>query len=148
MRHLFITIAFAATTFLTAAANKPKPTYSPSAVASFQSTYANATEVNWTDMGNLYKVSFVANGKWATAFYEEDGSLVGVTRNISSLQLPKALQTSLKRRLNNGWVSDLLEFATEDGETYYVNIETADSKTILKSVRNKKWVVHQRIVKL
>lgn len=100
---------------------------------SFQSSFKTATDVDWTVSENFYKADFSLNGQYVAAYYDEAGQLIALTRNISSVQLPIALQTDLKKDHEGYWISDLFELANEQGTTYYVTLETADTKLILKS---------------
>jgi phosphotransferase system HPr-like phosphotransfer protein len=59
--------------------------------------------------------------------------MIALTRNISSLQLPIALQAELKKNYDAYWISDVMETATEEGTSYYITLETADAQVILKS---------------
>src|SRR5215831_5248567 len=73
---------------------------------SFKSTFKNATEVDWSVSQNIYKANFALNGQYAVAYFDASGEFIGVTRNISSTQLPIALQANLKSRYDNYWISD------------------------------------------
>src|SRR4051812_6669658 len=55
-------------------------------LASFNSYFKNATEVDWTVTQNFYKADFSLNGQYVAAYYDEAGELVAITRNISSTQ--------------------------------------------------------------
>lgn len=100
---------------------------------SFNSYFKNATEVDWTVSQNFYKADFSLNGQYVAAYYDEAGQLVAITRNISSTQLPISLQANLKKDHEDFWISDLFEVANEQGTTYYVTLENADTKLVLKS---------------
>ena len=121
---------------------------SAKALKSFQTTFTQATEAEWTITENYYKVQFLLNGQTITAFYNEDGKLISVTRNISSLQLPIILQTELKKEYNNYWITDLFEMSNDYGAEYYLTLEDADNKTILKSsVGSNAWTVYLKLRK-
>jgi hypothetical protein len=107
---------------------------SPTVVNSFNSSFKSATEVKWTITDNYFKAEFALNGQMVSAFYDTDGQMIALTRNISSLQLPIALQADLKRDYDAYWISDVMEVANEDGTSYYITLETADMQLILKSV--------------
>ena len=92
---------------------------SPRAVKSFNKSFKNATEVKWTVTDNYFKADFALNGQYVSAFYNEDGSMIALTRNLSSLQLPIALQADLKSNYNCYWISNVLEVANEEGTSYY-----------------------------
>lgn len=109
------------------------PDVNPSVVKSFHATFAAATDVEWTAGDHMYKARFVLNTQVVTAYYNPDGQLLGVTRNITSHQLPLSLQTTLKKGAEGAWISQLFELNNDEGTTYFVTLETADSKTVLKS---------------
>jgi hypothetical protein len=106
---------------------------SPRAVKSFNKSFKNATEVKWTVTDNYFKADFALNGQYVSAFYNEDGGMIALTRNLSSLQLPIALQADLKSNYNCYWISNVLEVANEEGTSYYITLETADEQLTLKS---------------
>ena len=110
---------------------------------SFQSSFKTATDVDWTVSENFYKADFSLNGQYVAAYYDEAGQLIALTRNISSVQLPISLQTDLKKDHEGYWISDLFELANEQGTTYYVMLENADTKLILKSAGSN-WTRYEK----
>lgn len=110
---------------------------------SFNSAFRNASDVQWKDCGGYYKADFSLNGQYVTAFYDQNASLMAVTRNISPVQLPVTLQTSLKKDYENYWVSDLFEVSNENGTSYYITVENGETKTILKSFGNT-WLTYKK----
>jgi len=73
--------------------------------------------------------------------------LMAMTRNISSVDLPMNLQASLKRHHNGYWISDLFEISNNDGTSYYITMENAGSKVVLKSSSDGNWSVFKKSVK-
>lgn len=112
----------------------------------FKTEFTSAREVEWTVGSNYYKATFVYNEKHVFAYYSESGELLGLTRYLSPVDLPLALQNSLKKNYESYWVSDLFEAAKGDGTNYYITLENADTKIILKSSGNT-WSVHNKIKK-
>ncbi len=110
---------------------------------SFQSSFKNATEVDWTVTNNFYKANFSLNGQYVAAYFDGSGNMMAITRNISSTQLPISLQTNLKNNYEGFWISDLFEVANEEGTTYYVTVENADTKLILRS-SSADWATYQK----
>jgi hypothetical protein len=106
---------------------------SQAAIKSFESSFKTATEVVWTINNDVYKADFNLNGQYISAFYDGDGKMIALTRNINSFQLPIGLQTSLKKKYENFWISDLFEVSNDQGTAYYLTLENADSKVVLKS---------------
>ncbi len=109
---------------------------SPGVLKSFQTTFTAAKSVEWTITPTMYKARFELNAQVVTAYYNAAGTLVGVTRNITSHQLPLALQTSLKKGHEAFWITELFELSSEEGTAYYATLETAEQKVVLKSTLN------------
>jgi len=132
---LTLTIALSLISFSSFASD---PDVNPAALHSFNKSFKNATEVNWTISHTFYKANFALNGQYVSAYYDADGKMIALTRNISSVQLPIVLQANLKKNYENFWISDLFEVTNEEGTSYYVTIENADTTMILKS-NNQNW---------
>ena len=132
MKRLLVTLTIALS-FISLSSFANADDVSPKAVKSFNKSFKNATEVKWTVTDNYVKADFALNGQYVSAFYNEDGSMIALTRNLSSLQLPIALQADLKSNYNCYWISNVLEVANEEGTSYYITLETADDQLTLKS---------------
>jgi post-segregation antitoxin (ccd killing protein) len=109
----------------------------------FHSSFKQAADVQWKDCGNFYKADFVMNGQYVTAFYDANAILLGVTKNISPVQLPVTLQANLKKSYDNYWVSEAFELSNETGTSYYVTVENGESKITLKSLGNT-WTTYKK----
>ncbi|MES1218965.1 MAG: hypothetical protein ABUT20_25890, partial [Bacteroidota bacterium] len=116
----------------------------PKAVNAFNTEFSTAQQVEWTVNPNYFRAAFDMNGQRIFAFYNTDGEFMGLTRNISSAQLPISLQTSLKKNYNNYWVSDLFEIANNDGTTYYITLEDGHKKVVLKSANGSDWGTYKK----
>ena len=118
---------------------------SDAALNSFKTSFANATEVNWTSYNDYYRVSFFEGEEYIVAYYNKDGERIALTRNINLKQLPLSLQVSLKKDYTNYWITDMFEVNnTEQGIAYYVTIENADSKIVLKSGYAMEWITFRK----
>jgi len=78
------------------------------------------------------------------AYYDNDGKLTAIVRNIVSDQLPISLLTSLKKEYTGYWISELFELASDDQTTYYVTLESADKKIVLRSNGVDTWDVYSK----
>ena len=110
----------------------------PAALKSFNKTFKNATEVSWTAGNEFYKANFTLSGQFVSAYYNVDGKMIALTRNISSTQLPIALQANMKKDYEGFWITDLFEMTNDEGTFYYVTLENADNSVVLKS-NNQDW---------
>ena len=137
MKRLFLTLTIALGLSLSSFANGEE--IAPAALQSFKSSFKNASEVTWSVSENFYKANFSLNGQYVAAYYDQQGTMIALTRNISSIQLPIVLQAGLKKDYDGYWISDLVEMANDEGTSYFITLETADTKLILKSTSKSDW---------
>ena len=143
MKRLFIILSLIGSTIFTTSYAADTKTL-PVVTHAFQSSFYGANDVKWEQVGVLYKVTFAINGEYSSAFYNGDGDLIALTRNITSLQLPQALKISLKKEMKDYWITDAFAVNIDGTSTYYVKLENADTNIMLKSVVDKKWEVYKR----
>ena len=100
----------------------------PIVLKSFQTTFSDAKDVEWIVGESLYKARFELSGQVVMAYYNTQGMLLAITRNITSHQLPLALQTTLKKGNEGLWITELFEMSNEQGTVYYATLENGESK--------------------
>ncbi len=111
---------------------------------SFKKEFASAQQESWTRVNNLNKVQFTMNGQILFAYLNDEGTLVGVYRNILSSQLPISLMTQVKDEYSGYWISSLFEVANDGLTTYYITLENADQQLVLKSENSANWTVFSK----
>jgi hypothetical protein len=124
-------------------ANNDK-TINQKAEQSFNKEFAQAKDVKWQKSGEMVKATFTLNEKVLFAYYNEAGDLVAITRNITTDQLPISLLTSLKKNYSDYWVSDLFEMVSNGESNYYITLENADHKVVLKSEDFASWSTYRK----
>jgi CRISPR/Cas system-associated exonuclease Cas4 (RecB family) len=147
MKKMILTMAiaissltgFADTTISKPVAANGVENVSEKVLDAFKTEFNTVNDVEWTIGSDYYKASFVYNEKHVFAFYNMDGELLGLTRYISPIDLPLNLQVSLKKNNDSYWISDLFEVAKNGMTSYYITIENADTKTVLKSTGGNDW---------
>ena len=139
---LMLTLALSLVSFSSFA--KGTEDVAPAALQSFKSSFKSATDITWSVSENFFKADFSLNGQFVAAYYDVTGKLIAITRNISSTQLPISLQASLKKSYDCFWISDLFEIANDEGTTYYMTLETGDTKTILKANGSSDWTIYKK----
>jgi len=127
---------------LSAFANEEK--VSSRVLYAFQTEFTTATEVEWKASSDYYVASFSMNGQRVNAYYNTDGNLMGITRNITSAQLPVALQNSMKKNYSGYWISNLFEVANNEGTSYYVTLESGSKKIVLQSSNGSDWSTYKK----
>lgn len=143
MKKMIMTLAIAVSTLSAFAGEE---TVTPQVLNAFKSEFSTAKEVAWTVSADYYKAAFTYNDKHVFAYYSTEGELLALTRYLSPDDLPLALLNNLKKNYSEYWISDLFEVAKNEGTNYYVTLEDADTKLVLKASGNT-WVTHQKTKK-
>jgi hypothetical protein len=146
MKKIIMTLAVALSTLCAFAAGEE--TVSSKVLTAFESDFVGAKEVAWTSSRDYYRADFIFNGQHVNAFYGTEGGLMAMTRYISSLDLPLSLQANLKKDYSNYWISDLFEVSNGEGTSYYITLENADSKVIMKSASGEGWKTYKKNTKV
>lgn len=123
-------------------------TVSQKVLSAFKSEFASAQQVNWSTGENFFKAEFTFNGQHVNAYYTTDGDLIGLTRNITVLDLPINLQANLKKSYSDYWISDLFEVNKSNSTSYYITLENADAQVVLKASASDDWSVYKKAKKI
>lgn len=143
MKKMIVTLAIAVSTISAFASDE---NVNQKVLDAFKTEFTTAREVEWTVGSNYYKATFTYNGKYVFAFYNENGELLGLARYLSPVDLPLALQNDLKKHYEGYWVSDLFESSKNESTNYFITLENAETKIILKSSGNN-WDVNSKVKK-
>jgi len=112
--------------------------------SAFKKEFTQAKEVSWQKTEAYYKATFKLNGETVNAYYNTDGSMLGIVHNMLSTQLPINLQTSLKREYENYWITDLFEYSRTDSNGYFITVENADQVITLQSTNGSSWSTYSK----
>lgn len=145
MKRIIMTLAIAASSLFAFAG---EGSISKNVLSAFSKEFAGATEVSWSEGPDYYRAAFIMNDQYISAFYSNRGELMGITRNISSLNLPLGLQSKIRKDYNGYWITDLFEVCNSEGTRYYITVENADKKITLKSDNDANWEMYQKATKL
>ncbi len=144
MKKIFLSLAAVALMGISAFANGNDELVSQKTLAAFKSDFSNATHTTWEQKDGFIKATFSFNGQVLCAYYDNDGFLKAVVRNIISDQLPLNLLSSLKKDYADYWITDLFEISADNETTYYVTVENAGKKIVLKSDGASYWNVFSK----
>lgn len=122
-------------------------TVSSNVLGTFTEKFGGAREVSWSNTDSYVKAAFKMNDQYMFAYFSENGQFIGVARNLASYQLPLNLQIELKKSAENGWITEVFEFATETETSYFATIENADQKIQLKSLGYNSWTAYKKTKK-
>ncbi len=82
-------------------------------------------------------------GQILDAYFDTNGNLIAVTRNILSNELPIHLFAELNKEYSGFWITDLFEISEEDGTSYYITLQFIDRELVLKSEGGESWEVYK-----
>ncbi len=120
----------------------------PARVSSvFSDDFFYASNVRWEANGEYYKASFDKHGMTVYAFYTGDGELMGVATYLLSNRLPGNLQSEIQGKYAGYWITDLFQFNINNNVGYFVTLENADRKIMLKAEENKSWSFYSEVKK-
>jgi len=96
--------------------------------------FAEATDVKWEKVADYYKASFIQDGLFLSAYFNEYNKLESTSRSIGTNMLPLVLQKDLSNKVSeSSWIADCFELSVGNGTEYYVVVENNDEKTIYQS---------------
>jgi hypothetical protein len=142
MKKMIMTVAIAISTI----AGFATETVNPQVLKSFNTSFNTAKEVKWIVTENYFEATFTYNDQHLYAFYNVDGELTALMRYISATDLSLTLQSELKKDYKDYWIADLFEVAKNGETNYYITLENADTKLVLKSEGNY-WNVFKKMKK-
>ena len=145
MKSLFILLT-AMSSYFAHAANPPAA-INPEVIKTFTRTFAHSSNVIWTVKGELHQANFEVSGKSATAFFNQAGELVVVTRNIQVSELPLVLQAKIQEKYAAFQVLEAMEASDEYSTRYYVTVADGKKKIILRSHGSAGWIQHMKVKK-
>jgi hypothetical protein len=145
MKPLFILLT-ALSSYFAQAANTPAEV-DPAVIKAFARTFAHSEKVTWSQKEDLYQASFEVSGRSATAFFNQAGDLVVVTRNIQVSELPLVLQAKIQEKYAAYKVIETMEASDDYSIRYYITIEDGAKKIILRSNGSNGWIQHKKVKK-
>jgi hypothetical protein len=146
-KNIVILIASLIITFSAAYANGNEKNVPETVTSAFTSDFSHAGNVKWELLDGYYKASFNEHGKTLFAFYTADAEFMGIASNLLSDRLPVSLQSEIKEKYSEYWISDLFHFNIKNTPGYFITLENADQKIMLKAEENKSWSFYSIVKK-
>ncbi len=118
-----------------------------SVMSAFRSDFSYASNVNWELFNGYYKASFNEHGITLYAFYTSDGEFMGLATYLLSDRLPISLQSEIKEKYKGYWITDLFHFNINNVPGYFITLENADRKIMLKAEKYNSWSFYSEMKK-
>jgi len=147
MKQIILSLATVLMMGISAFAATPNDEVNQVAATAFHKAFVNARNIVWEQKQDFVKVTFTLNDQVLFAYYNNNGARQAVVRNLVSSQLPINLLTDLKKEYDGFWISDLFEIASDDQTNYYITLENADKKIVLRSNGAESWSVYAKTKK-
>lgn len=145
MKSMIIAICLMVS-FLTQTSLAAEPKLTNRIVRAFETSYAEAEDVEWSEVKDLFKVDFTLEGRRLFAFYNVYGDLVVTGRYLSVKQLPKAAQQKLPSEANGAPVIETFAISQGIDTKYYATIDNGRELRVVVSTGGK-WTTFQKISK-
>lgn len=130
---ILITISFFAQ-----ATPATEPKSGADAAASFNTSFANAQNVQWSTVENLFKVTFTLDEQAMFAFYNSDGELVVTGKYLCTRQLPKAAQKHLAEVAQGYKITEVFELNNGLDKKFYATLVNGSESKVMES-NGVKW---------
>lgn len=101
-------------------------------LTSFQSQFADATDVSWTVTDNYTKAKFTIEGEQVEAFFSTSGDVIGTSRKIDFKRLPLSAIQKIKKNYSKFQVTDAIEFELNGERKYFVSVENETDRKVLE----------------
>lgn len=123
-------------------ASANNPAYVNKRVSSaFQAEFTHAKNVSWVESSKYVMAKFSLNNNILFAYYNPDGSFIGVIRNILTTDLPENLRRTIKKDYGSYWVSELFRMDTDQESSYYIRLENGAESIVLSSDGAEGWKI-------
>jgi len=102
---------------------------------SFFREFTSINDVSWSfvEERELFKASFLFDGKELNAYFTKEGEFVGTSRYISRHQMPVIVSQQLEKEYSKYVVRTIIEYASKDQTNYFVTIEGKKSALMIKA---------------
>ena len=148
MKKKILTLITALTLIISASYASNTDRHIPASVTStFTADFSHANNVNWELFNGYYKASFVEHGTTLYAFYTPEGEFMGLATYVLSDELPANLKTAIKENYPGYWIPDLFHYHMDNSSGYFVTLENADHKIMLKAEQDKGWAFYSEVKK-
>jgi len=129
LKTVFAAVAILLATSAFAASGPEK--VSEKVKSAFEKSFTGASNVNWEKNDDFYFASFTLHAKEVSAAYNENGELLGISRLISTTQLPLNVSLAISNKYQGYKLCNNATELVYDGETNY-SLTVEDGKQILK----------------
>jgi hypothetical protein len=125
MKKYVIFLLLTLTTFNLYAKSPGGEQVDPLIEAKFKKEFGSSVNVSWKIVEDVSVAIFIDQGQEKEVFYDSDGAILGLGRDLRRDLLPETVSRSIKTRFNTGIIQTAYEFKSKGSPTrYYVIVIT------------------------
>ncbi|MEP7318231.1 MAG: hypothetical protein ABI921_05810 [Panacibacter sp.] len=149
MKKIIIALAVLFISGTTVVFASDKSRVSETVLQSFQKEFSKATDVSWISLNEpgLYQVKFNYEGESATAYFDEEGSLIAIGRFIETYQLPFLTRKAVESKYADFEIRNILEYTLENETKYLVTIFNDKAVMIVNANSNGGLQLYEKVKK-
>lgn len=132
--------------FLAQATPAGEPKLTDRVVRAFETSFSDAEDAEWSEVDDLFKVSFTQNEHRMFAFYNAQGELVVSGRYLAVKQLPKTAQQKLAAEAAGLVILEVYEITAGVDTKYYATLDNGKELRVVVSTGGK-WSTFRHISK-
>lgn len=132
MKKLFFALTAALMLTTTAFASDGSKNVNYWVLNKFNSTYKEATNVNWVVTSQFAKATFLMEGEKMEVYYSPDGEFIAESKAIPTGELPRTARKALEKKYKDFTIKEVIEYSTTERVEYYVSLENEKATKILK----------------
>ena len=110
-------------------------------INAFKKDFSSATDAKWSNNTFFFSVEFSYGERTLFAYYSLEGRFMGLYHHISSTELPYYLGKSIRENYPAYWITGLFQLSKRTGDAYYLTLQNAEEKIMLKSHDGSDWKV-------
>lgn len=99
----------------------------------FESSFKDADNVQWSQVGELMKVNFTLQDRSMFAFYNAQGDLVVNGNYMTVKQLPKATQKRLAEEAKGYKITEVFEISDGLDSKFYATLDNGKEQKVMVS---------------
>ncbi|HLX92883.1 MAG TPA: hypothetical protein VKR32_14455 [Puia sp.] len=100
---------------------------------SFSTVFSNAANVQWSQIGDRYYVSFSQNDMRVRAEYDKKGEMLSSLRYYDAQHLPLNILCNVKKAYPDKSIEVVTEVSIPEGMAYVIQLQDSKGWTILRS---------------
>jgi hypothetical protein len=145
MKKALVALSLLLTVGLTTVLANEETKIDPRILTAFQKEFSFAKNVRW-EVGKEYtQANFSLNDQGFVAWYNTEGELLSVARNILYNQLPLSVIKALGDKYADANLSGIIEVTRDNESSYLMNAEKKGKKYLLKATSSGNVTVVKRI---